>query len=91
MSRNSRRNRRQLLRFLRKYQIPITVKEYATILDAVPSGIIMLLRGINFPQPLTHTVSLSDTVGCLCFSAAEKNKQPTVILIIILEQLRVLF
>lgn len=38
--------------------------------DAIPSGIITLLRGINSPCPLTHTVNVSDTaVGGLCFSA----------------------
>jgi len=61
--------------FLQKFQIPVSVKEYAIVFGAIPSGIRMLLGGINFPWPLTHNMDLSDTaVGRLCFSAVTKNK-----------------
>jgi len=36
---------------LQKCQIPVSVKEYAIVFDAIPSGIRMLLGGINFPWP----------------------------------------
>lgn len=59
--------------FLRKYQIPITVQEYEVVFDAIPSGIIMLLRGTDFPWLLTHTVNLSDTVMGAGFSAEHQS------------------
>lgn len=54
---------------MRKYQIPITVQEYEVVFDAIPSGIIMLLRGTDFPWLLTPT----DTVMGAGFSAEHQS------------------
>ena len=45
----------------------------------IPSVLITLLRGINLPELLTHTVNLSDiAVGVLCFSAEHQINNRTI-------------
>ena len=59
--------------FLIKYGIPVTPKDFAIVMDAVPSGILTLLRGAGNPvcPPLDPILT---TVGHMCFSVAPKKR-----------------
>lgn len=54
--------------FLCTYHIPVTPKEFAVVMDAIPSGVIMLFKDhsttpFSYPSPVTET-----TIGKVCFS-----------------------
>ncbi len=59
--------------FLSKFKIPITPKEYAVVMDAVPSGLKMLCKN-TCPQSSIQSLDLVDTaVGRVCFLSSVKH------------------
>ncbi len=61
--------------FLSKYQIPITSKEFAVVMGAIPSGLCMLLKNCRYSSTVTASFpNPCDTpVGQICFSES-RNK-----------------
>lgn len=61
--------------FLNTYQIPVTPKDFAIVMDAIPSGVISLFKGYSpspaeiIPVPVTETA-----LGKLCFSSTTLNR-----------------
>ena len=37
--------------FLSLYKVPVTPKDFAIVLDAIPSGVAMLFRNMSRPDP----------------------------------------
>uniref|UniRef100_A0A3P9L5I7 Reverse transcriptase domain-containing protein n=1 Tax=Oryzias latipes TaxID=8090 RepID=A0A3P9L5I7_ORYLA len=62
--------------FLTTYNIPVTPKEFAIVMDAIPKGVIMLFKGLVHPLP-SHSVSLFETnIGKTCFTrTSTRNKK----------------
>lgn len=62
--------------FLLFFKFPVTPKEYAIVFDAIPSGIIMLIKSAFTPPPGAITVSniVESYVGKICFSSHKHNK-----------------
>ncbi len=59
--------------FLSKFKIPITPKEYAVVMDAVPSGLKMLCKN-TCPQSSIQSLDLVDTaVGRIYFLSSVKH------------------
>ncbi len=58
--------------FLSKYQIPVTPKEFAVVMGAIPSGLCMLLKNCRYSSTVTASfLNPCDTsVGQICFSAS---------------------
>nr|XP_054593054.1 uncharacterized protein LOC129159926 [Nothobranchius furzeri] len=60
--------------FLHLYGLPVPPKEYAMVFDAVPAGVVMLLKGSVVgdwaPLPLEPAVT---SVGRICFWRMKKN------------------
>lgn len=56
--------------FLSKYCIPITPREFAIVMDAIPSGAITLLKNsLHSVLPVTSLINACETViGKICFS-----------------------
>ncbi len=61
--------------FLSKYQIPITSKEFAVVMGAIPSGLCMLIKNCRYSSTVTASFpNPCDTpVGQICFSES-RNK-----------------
>ncbi len=61
--------------FFSKYQIPVTPKEIAVVMGAIPSGLCMLLKNCRYSSTVTPSfLNPCDTpVGQMCFSAS-RNK-----------------
>ncbi len=61
--------------FLSKYQIPVTPKEFAVVMGAIPSGLCMLLKNCRYSSTVTGSFpNPCDTpVGQICFSES-RNK-----------------
>ncbi len=61
--------------FFSKYQIPVTPKELAVVMGAIPSGLCMLLTNCRYSSTVTPSFpNPCDTpVGQICFSAS-RNK-----------------
>ncbi len=61
--------------FLAKHGIPVSLKEFAIVADAVPHGDLMLFRAFSFPISC-HSVDLCKTfVGKKCLSSSKSKKQ----------------
>lgn len=62
--------------FLNKCAFPIPPKEYATVFDAIPSGVIMLFKNVTLseidPLPLE---TVQTEVGRICFSVKKNNNR----------------
>lgn len=57
-----------------KYGIPILPKEYALVFDAIPSGVIMLLKNSIASELTSLKLNPADTsVGQICFSTTKRN------------------
>lgn len=60
--------------FLNKYSIPFSPKEYAVVFDAIPAGVIMLLRSsITSELSFLELDPAVTTVGQICFSSKKSN------------------
>lgn len=59
--------------FLKKYGIPVAPKEFAIVMDAIPSGILTLSRGGEKPACVSSLDPTLTSVGHICFSIASKN------------------
>lgn len=56
--------------FLNKYTLPIPPKEYAVVFDAIPSGVIMLLKSVLLPESDPLPLEPVQTeIGRICFLA----------------------
>lgn len=64
--------------FLQHYQIPITPKQFSIVLDAIPSGALMLFRGYISTSVLDGpSVDVTEsTIGKVCFDpSGHKNNR----------------
>ena len=59
--------------FLHTFGIPITPKEFAIVMDAIPSGILTLLRGTGKPNCLPALDPKLTSVGNVCFATTMRN------------------
>ena len=57
--------------FLARYNIPIMPKEFSVVFDAISPGLCILLRNIDYPQPLSLLPPdpTQSPVGKVCFSS----------------------
>lgn len=64
--------------FLRRYQIPVTPKQFAIVFDAIPSGVSMLFRGcMSASVSSVPSTDVTDSpIGKVCFnSSGSKNNR----------------
>ena len=56
--------------FLSLYKVPVTPKDFAIVLDAIPSGVALLFRNVSRPDPqsLPSIDPVDSSVGKICFS-----------------------
>ena len=66
--------------FLILYNVPITPREYAIVFDAIPSGTLMLFKGIPWPHlhELPSLNPFDSLVGEMCFSLLPKNNNKSI-------------
>lgn len=66
--------------FLATYGIPVTLKEFSVVMDAIPSGVLMMFRGeTRIPPTFTPVVDPINTpVGKICFSFDLKNNNKSI-------------
>lgn len=63
--------------FLSLYKVPVTPKDFAIVLDAIPSGVAMLFRNVSRPDPqsLPSIDPVDSSVGKICFSFGPFNNR----------------
>lgn len=59
--------------FLYTFGIPITPREFAIVMDAIPSGILTLLKGAGKPDCLPALDPKLTLVGSICFVTTKRN------------------
>ena len=61
--------------FVSLYKVPVTPKNVAIVLDAIPSGVAMLFRNVSRPDPqsLPSIDPYDSSVGKICFSFGDTN------------------
>uniref|UniRef100_A0A8K9UN26 Reverse transcriptase domain-containing protein n=1 Tax=Oncorhynchus mykiss TaxID=8022 RepID=A0A8K9UN26_ONCMY len=63
--------------FLSLYKVPVTPKDVAIVLDAIPAGVAMLFRNMSRPDPqsLPSIDPVDSSVGKICFSFGPFNNR----------------
>ena len=63
--------------FLSLYKVPVTPKDFAIVLDAIPSGVALLFRNVSRldPQSLPSINPVDSSVGKICFSFGPFNNR----------------
>uniref|UniRef100_A0A3Q3AHM4 Reverse transcriptase domain-containing protein n=1 Tax=Kryptolebias marmoratus TaxID=37003 RepID=A0A3Q3AHM4_KRYMA len=59
--------------FLQTFGIPVTPKDFAIVMDAVPSSILMLLRSVVKPTKIPFFNPSATPVGRICFSVKSRK------------------
>ena len=61
-------------KFLMEYGIPIPPREFAIVMDAIPTGVVMLLRSTAGVRPTLLPLDPTESaVGGVCFSPGTRN------------------
>lgn len=62
--------------FLSSFEFPVTPEEFAVVMDAIPSGVIMLFRNTSYSVVELPSLDPSSTaVGKICFPPFKKNNR----------------